>query len=167
MPNINEIQEFFFAAMLRGYVDDNASLGTIPELPGSKTFMFCSPDEKFMLRDIWFGAGQINFGLTIIWKKLVNSRVFIPVWKMSYQGQYHAEAIPVLREALHAAYSTRVFLGGRGYESWRLRDYVYHNCPDPGSGFQEFSGHEKVMHHNGKSLGSHSYEGGILFDSQD
>jgi hypothetical protein len=166
MPNISAIQNFFFEAMLQGYVDDNAPIGTIPELPGSKTFRFCSPDEKFTLGDIWFGAGQINFGLTIIWEKLVNSRVFIPVWKMSYQGRYQAEAIPVLKEALHAAYSNGVFLGGRGAASWRWRDYVYYNYPDQ-SDFKSFFGHEKVMHHNGTFIGSHSYEGGILFNPQD
>ena len=167
MPNISAIQDFFFQAMLRGYVDDKAPIGTIPELPGSKTFTFCSPDEKFTLRDVWFGVGQINFGLTIIWEKLVNSRVFIPVWKMSYEGRYRADAIPVLNEALHLAYSNKTFLGGRGPAIWRLQEFVYRNFPDSQSNFQKFSGHEKVMHHNGKSLGSHSYEGGILFNPQD
>jgi len=101
MACVEKLERFFFDAMLRGYASDQKA-NPHPKLAGWKQNVY--EDAGLRLVDEWCKEG----GRTII------SAQGIPLWVMTYAGQYQATGIPLLKRALSHAYKVGFFYGGRG-----------------------------------------------------
>jgi hypothetical protein len=147
----------FFAAMQSGYANDAIGKITVETLPGSKVIKFQS--GNFTVADCWFAPENVlhSSGFTVITYRGV------PVWTMSYQGWYHADAIPCLKAALRSAYDQRKFFGGRGSAFFSYDSMAYVNHFDPQNDWLDFRGREEVFRlDSGVRLGCHEYHGQAL-----
>lgn len=155
--NVTEIERVFFSAMQNGYASA-AQEASVPGMPGSKLIEF--RQGIYTVKDFWFVAPNTNqsSGQTIIWADDV------PVWQMQYMGEYREEAIPFLKQALRYCYKDGYFYGGRGPRLYvaNTDGFKYINNSDP-SGFSYFMGSETIYKDN-VCLGSHRYQGSVLFD---
>jgi hypothetical protein len=154
MLNIEQIQAFFFKAMLQGWasgaiedtvlVDGVARYQAIPFREGELSLLDCYSVNPSSLK---------SAGTTTIWYQDT------PVWFMSYGGHYEEAAIPCLKHALLAAYGEHLFLGGRGLRSFHEGPLVYSNG-NVSTDFTWFNGRESVVDTvNNVSLGNHQYWG--------
>ena len=157
---IKEVQDFFFLAAMNGYAG-SAPKGTIVELPRSKTITFTDGDWKAV--DVYYTIpnNPWSFGQKVIW------RGGIPVWEMSYYGQYPERAKPTLKKALMRTYEKKIFEGGRGL-NWRdtEKEMSYGNTLDMGNGKNDFS-YFKGMEYISTSelsgaIGWHEYSGMLI-----
>jgi hypothetical protein len=146
LVGLEEIQKFFFKAMLNGYAASKSS--------GHKAEF---REGNFRLLDCWcVNSGSLkSVGTTKIWFRGE------PVWVMSYGGYYSKEVTPFLKRALHMAYESGKFVGGRGL--CVIEDELfYHNSPRLND-FSRFEGHEEILGNRGEVLlGSHDYWGMAL-----
>lgn len=155
-PLLSEVSKVFFEAMLNGWVNPNATKGTMAQLPGSKLLVFKKGEHT--VKDFYVSneAALTSMGNTIIWKGKT------PFWMMSYGGHYPKYIIPFLKKALLAAYSEGQFFGGRGPEFYEDDMHVYINTVMKND-FGQFLGEEKVIEKTGRRLiGWHHYWGMAL-----
>ena len=147
----------FFAAMQEGYAK-SAKKSSIHDLPGSKTIHFELGELKVM--DCYFVTpqSQHSFGQTIIWHKDV------PVWTMSYQGFYPANAISFLKRALSESYNRWSFVGGRGPRLFTDEEMTYINKVELPNDWRHFRGREEIFDQNRKVVGWHEYQGLLLLE---
>lgn len=155
-----DLQAFFFEAMLAGYAAEapveKTSFG---RFPGSK---MPPPYVKgpWELIDLYFvtATASRSGGMTIVWYDR------IPVWMMSYFGEYTESALPCLKAALRKAYTEGRFFGGRGPSDFSHGDFSYYNTSTQGV-LDHFVGEEWVDDLRGKEplkVGWHVYHGGLL-----
>lgn len=148
-------KEFFFTAMLVGYVS------------GNKKFIRKTNDGhivievikgKFKLVDSYFKNPHSIFssGTTTIYYDGV------PVWIMHYGGWYIKEVIPFLKMNMETCYRAKIFHGGRGILNYKGEGYIYKNnvYDEEHTSFEEFSGREEITKEGTKQLlGCHNYFG--------
>jgi len=163
-----EIRVFFLEASAETYAAGAAKL-TVPQLPGSKVLYYGSEHigRTFSYVDCYFSSGRRSFGQTVI------SVDRIAVWGMQYHGFWESEderVIPFLKRALLAAYSEKLFLGGRGPRVYRDREtergLLYCNYPESDD-FTNFKGHEEIVDDTNSAtlsgfLFRHKYNGLLL-----
>ena len=155
--NVSQAEDFFFEAMLAGYVAGAAKKKVLDE-PGYVKIEY--QRGEFHLVDRYLSSLGRNYsgGTTTIW---VNGS---PVWLMSYMGWYDPRAIPVLKAALRRSYEKRDFNGGRGPDSFSLSGLSYTNHVNNWQ-FKNFDGRESVPDNKAEqSLGYHRYHGHILIE---
>jgi hypothetical protein len=152
LVKLNEIKEFFFKAMLHGWVS-GAKPQPVDGLPRFVGYDFT--DGKFRLVDVYSKVpflSTASAGSTIIWLDDT------PVWTMTYAGNYVKAAIPILKEVLRQTYQLRMFCGGRG-RTIANADWAYMNDPFPND-FRSFAGTEKISIDKAPGLlGTHQYSG--------
>lgn len=156
MPKEAEILDFFFTAKVNGWASPNVKKTALPGMPGYKAIEFV--DGDFHMMDTYCKAqgGIKSSGTTTIWHQ--NH----PVWVMHYIGEYPPEAIAIVKEALIKAYSSHMFIGGRGVRTLKNNsEYRYENNVTKNE-FSDFSGIEKVIDMKGRIVGFHEYLGRIL-----
>ena len=159
--NIDLIKKVFFLAMMDGYVNEDTKKHKIIKLPGSRliTFEHYEDNQQFVVNDLYFVTNLSNYshGVTSI------SCDGQPVWMMSYEGIYRKCDIPLLRKALHHAYSKKLFFGGRGAGTHPLGNHhVYYNDVTKGN-FESFSGGERIVNElTGTRVGWHEYRGLLM-----
>lgn len=163
MGNVSfkEIEEFFFEASLKGYVNEEIPKTTILEMPGSKVYRYERGDLLYV--DSYFvGESGKTFGSTVIWDE---GR---PVWYMQYHGScIDRKVIPFLKRALGRAYKIKTFVGGRGPITYAEGNLMYRNdSVREINNFRSFLGHETIyesveLQREVLILG-HDYNGGIL-----
>jgi hypothetical protein len=148
---------FFLEGMRAGYVSDAEPMA-LPDEPYSKVHVY--ERDGLLLKDRWRSApGRIkSSGETMIWYNGV------PLWWMSYYGQYAPVAIPLLKSALAEAYVTkREFIAGRGPLLFLGDTFTYINQPHETSNFDRFRGSERILEDTSQlSRGYHDYMGGRL-----
>lgn len=155
----DEMLRVFFKALLSGYAGTAPpKKSTIAELPGST--VVTHPDGPWTVVDYYFTTplGNRSGGTTMIWYDGV------PVWMMSYFGEYEESALPCLKAALRATYEGGQFIGGRGPVEFSLGDYSYHNTGDRGI-IDHFSGEEWIddlRDGTRRRVGWHCYHGGMM-----
>jgi len=154
MVTLDKIQEFFFRAMLQGWVADAPRID-MPRMPGYKASFF--EEGSFYLLDCWCNlpSGKSS-GTTNIFHKDV------PVWVMTYGGYYQRNVSAFVKEALQAAYQEQEFFGGRGplrYEKREKYPFSYRNNPSMGGLFERFFGKEIVYDLESRVVGYHTYHG--------
>lgn len=161
LPSIEEIKEVFFKSGISGWAGDIEPV-EISGLPGSHLIGWsCGP---WQVSDIyWTTTGFLHScGTTVI------CHDGQPVWQMQYHGWYKEEAIPLLKEALLAAYQSGEFIGGRGL-LLRKNKMLYRNSPTPNGSFQKFDGMECIARYgwniSRELLGEHVYRGGLLIET--
>jgi len=173
LASIDEIREFFFHGMMNGWAT-GAAKHLVPGMPGFMQIIFS--DGRFTMIDrycvvpieaqddpdevIHTGrpvlAAPRSSGLTTIWFEDV------PVWQMSYHGQYTPQASAFVKCALRAAYGDKQFFGGRGPSVFEDNDFSYHNEIEQNR-FAVFRGCEKVWGQEVDVLeGFHRYMGMLL-----
>ena len=150
------IMDTFFEAMLSGYASD-VKKGTMSELPGSKMIPYACGSweavDTYLVTPLCNRSG----GMTVI------SYEEIPVWMMSYFGEYDKEAIPCLKAALRHLYERENFYGWRGPDIFRHGGFTYRNSPDNTSSMPDhFTGIEEVCGIDGTVKGWHRYHGGFM-----
>ena len=160
--NADTLERFYLLAMQSGYAA-RAEYRRLEHEPHKKGWHFADPEEfpGLVLMDEYFVHPETkqSFGTTVIYANNV------PAWQMSYAGHYVKEAIPFLKEALMAAYSSGEFRGGRGPSSYDDQDsgLAYVNAV---SGmdtlFHEFFGYEEIRDSGAKRVGVHVYSGMCL-----
>lgn len=144
-----------------------AEKSTIPELPGSKKFLYRRDDLCYV--DTYWTNGEFSGGTTIIYAGEV------PVWLMAYDGWCQdddKEVLDFLKSALRANYEGGIFLGGRGprefHQMWPTKErLVYHNHLDLyGQGFRCFAGRERIFRRPADAIDLfwHRYKGLALFE---
>ena len=153
-PSFPEVQDAFLAAMANGYAQ-GAPKTFIPGLPGSHAVHFEHGDFKVM--DVYFTNpdSDRSAGHTTIWHDNV------PVWTMSYGGEYPEIVVPFLKECLHKAYVVdRQFYGGRGPHFMRSDRFAYVNRIRNNNWFPNFEGEESIFDLNEEHrCGYHWYKG--------
>ncbi|OHA39988.1 MAG: hypothetical protein A3G59_03640 [Candidatus Taylorbacteria bacterium RIFCSPLOWO2_12_FULL_47_20] len=158
---LKQAEQFFFKAMLRGWVFMGQRTGAneiTVDKEGFSNFFFMDVDKgAFLLHDRWIvGADGRSVGTTMIW--CLDSPNAL-VWFMSYGGQYEKKAIPLVKMALRRSYGLRNFYGGRGSQQTKFKGMLYLNTPKTPR-FDNFSGLERVLvDSTGQSLGFHRYHG--------
>lgn len=161
---IERLMEFFFEAMLNGYVVSGPK-SVMRELPGNKMFRYKSKDGKLLLIDQYcVGEKEENsfeeysFGSTIIY--YIEDEKPIPVWYMNYGGWYNKEVIYLLKKVLKEAYSKKIFIGGRG-ESCLDNKLIYEN--DYKGNFRGFTGMDNIYGSKYEHYGGYQYFGSTMF----
>jgi len=153
MIDIREVKDFFFRAMLRGWITNEAIMLPDPNNPGFKTIIIKEDDLQLVDSYCTVKGSNISAGHTIIRHRDV------PVWIMQYGGWYAKRAIPLVKEALTYAYESQDFWGGRG-RALTQGDLAYTNYPDRRQNeFALFSGYEYVRLPNGLAMGYQRYSG--------
>ena len=151
---LEEIQDFFFRAMLQGWVADGEKV-SIPGMPGYQAFPFAEGD--FYLLDCYVvnPESSKSAGTTTIWYQEK------PVWVMLYRGLYQEDAIPVVKAALLETYHAGRFIGGRGPKQFKMGNLEYTNDAPNDDQFTSFQGSESVRDttYARPSLGWHRYWG--------
>lgn len=155
---LSATMEFFFEAMLRGYLGD-APKFSVPGEPSMRGLRVKIEDFELLDKYSRKLGTRLSFGQTIIWHKDE------PVWAMQYHGKYEKRAIPLLKLALAANYRAKKFNGGRGQDNFGHVEHhglVYSNQVLHWE-FARFSGRESIRDHNlGQSVGWHEYHGLFL-----
>ncbi|MFC1640884.1 DUF5680 domain-containing protein [Patescibacteria group bacterium] len=150
---LEEVEAFYFEAMLAGYAAEGIEKGTITELPGFKTIPYRR--GRFSLLDC-YGVrldSPKSAGSTTIWCDDE------PIWMMSYCGYFAKEVIPFLKKALLEAYQSHQFEGGRGPRLFEEGSLTYMNKP-AFNFFSEFNGFERIIDSKSdKEVGFHKYLG--------
>lgn len=161
-PNLEMIEQVFFAAMNVGYAQEGDQPRThLHEVPGSRLITFTHRD--FHVLDQYGGTSRSNksFGTTTI------SYKGEPVWVMQYGGWYKPEAISFLRHCLRLNYKENIFYGGRGPEhvAGKIagKKVGYINRLFHGE-FVNFSGEEEILDYHCLRLGHHWYRGMSLLE---
>ncbi len=157
VPEPEEVMEFYFKAMMSGYINEILPI-PVADHPGYWLFTFVDRKRRLIFEDRWFEVPNSRFttGTTTIY--YMDNGNKIPIWIMTYHGDYHEEALPLLKEALKSAFEEKLFIGGRGKSGVKSDSMVYENYPDARHSFTHFSGLEQITSY-GKSLGRHYYEG--------
>lgn len=151
--SIADIQQFFFEAMVEGWVAD-AEESKVLGMPGYRIINFAR--DELVLTDLFCvtpGSSK-SAGTTTIWHKEV------PVWVMQYGGWYMEGVIPFLKHALLETYKAKRFVGGRGRSQYCEGQLLYVNRPHVND-FSDFNGHEQVFM-NDKPMGVHHYRGMMM-----
>ncbi|MCG2687297.1 hypothetical protein L6260_00620 [Candidatus Parcubacteria bacterium] len=166
---IEELQAFFFRAMLQGWITGKKAK-PIEGLPGYKGFRHQEDagGYKLLLVDAWCsGMDDYSSGFTTIYTSPKDTDdgkpIWTPVWTMNYMGHYDEGEIIVVMDALRQAYRTRQFIGGRGLNSVRCGNLRYSNRTGRTACFESFDGVEHVEGSK-RTPGFHEYSGGVLFD---
>ena len=151
-PDIKEVKEVFFMAMLAGWAKQSIQKRSIADLSGSKVIPFTHGD--FLVKDCYFVTphSTMSTGFTMIW------HLDHLIWAMYYGGTYAKPAVPFLKQCLRETYERRCFIGGRGPLFRRGPDYNYVNTPSPND-FENFAGTEHIFDNNDQMFGSHWYRG--------
>ena len=159
MVDLKRVEQFFFDAMIHGYAA--GIKGTpVPNMPGYKQIVF--RDDDFLLVDQWGTTphSSKSAGTTKIWSQDV------PVWFMSYGGEYPDHLIPFLRLAIRSAYESHQFFGGRGPRIFNngipfpeKEDSLLYVNQIHVNGFGRFSGYECINSHAKRHIGYHTYWG--------
>lgn len=153
------IEEIFWKAMENGWGSGKVEKQTSPLLPGYKYIPFRL--GEFYVLDAYCVTplNDKSAGTTTIWLSDV------PVWVMSYQGEYPKQIIPFLKLALQSTITRKNFIGGRGPKHFTHEDHPnlsYRNTVASGmNDFSNFWGSECICA-NGHSIGYHYYRGMIL-----
>jgi hypothetical protein len=156
MVKLQEVQDFFFKAMLQGWAS-NAAKTLDPQNPGHKHIRIV--ENGWMLIDQYYVDHRSlkSAGSTKIWydDKLL--------WIMAYGGYYEKEASAFVKKVLLHTYGLNMFCGGRGMPNCRIENLYYLNQADE-NGFNHFRGWEQVKAailggSAFKSLGFHDYWG--------
>lgn len=158
LVSLSEVEQFFYIARQRGYVDPKAHRYLSPGRPGFRYTVYA--EGSFRMMDEWCSnpSDFWSSGYTTIWFDQ------IPVWQMFYWGMYTEEAAKFLKEALRASYQDDKFYGGRGRVSYEGVDsqgdkLVYRNIPKYSS-FGLFEGSEDItLVKKQRQLGYHNYMG--------
>lgn len=166
LNNLTMLKHVFFHAVLDGYLNPDAQVHNVANRPGFKMTQFRF--GRLTVIDEWCSSplphNDYSSGNTTIWMKLEGKDEF-PLWRMSYAGQYAAEAIPILLIVLRLAYRAEKFCGGRGLRVkavnlyGRPGEFVYLNSWQ--GPFNAFSGREGIIH-GGREIGYHVYHGVLL-----
>ena len=133
-------EEFFFRAMMAGYVAEGVIKAKVADMPGYKEIRY--QDGDFLLVDRWCvnRTTQMSAGTTTMW------HVGIPFWFMSYGGYYPESVINFLKKALGHSYSHSQFIGGRGpyvfADAGKSLSYVNHPRLND---FDRFEGREEII----------------------
>lgn len=163
---LDKAKDFFFEAMLAGWVSDNDVIQkpetTIPNMSGIHTYEY--EKGNFRLVDSYYSQGEKSCGTTMIWYRGE------PIWFMAYHGWYKPEAITTLKFALRDNYKEKVFEGGRGPGLFINSLLIYSNKQDPifplDESFELFRGQEQIRRSVQEGppilLGTHSYAGQAL-----
>jgi len=157
IPTDEEIQAFFFEAMLHGWVSKNPTDKI--KISENETVFTFSDGKLFLWDRYWTSPGtDFSAGVTLIRSTATKiPSEGIPVWIMQYQGAYDREAIPFLKKVLLTAYQNRLFFGGRGSPFVKSGRLMYKN--DATGDFGRFSGNEEIITENGVRFGWHDYMG--------
>ena len=155
-PRKEEVESFFFKAMMDGYAAQGSKKTKVVDMPGYKEIRF--QDGEFLLVDRWCvnPLSPKSAGTTTIWIQE------FPVWVMNYGGFYEESVIALLKHVLRNTYEAHQFIGGRGPILYEEGDLVYMNHPDHNE-FAEFDGDEEIFDVKGTSFGYHKYWGMKLF----
>jgi hypothetical protein len=155
---LNVAQEAFFAAMLDGYCGERKFSTKVVDDDGTVTITFVSGNYKVVDRYHKNQLGDYSSGTTTIFNRLSEIYKWVPVWWMSYGGQYSEKAIPFLKKALRATYEKRKFCAGRG-EPFQEVLFFYTNSGYTFRFFnQYFEGEEKV-YYGSDLIGHHIFFG--------
>lgn len=152
MRIVDEVQEFFFECMLKGWAKGAAAQPVLGK-PGYKQIEFESGGWRLVDEYCTTTGSHHSAGTTTIW---VAGHV---AWVMQYQGWYTKEGSKVVKAALFEAYSKRLWFGGRGPAEFQMGDVQYVN--ESSGNFEKFDGFEAAWHGTGREdfLGTHSYRG--------
>lgn len=147
-------EHFYFAAMREGYGSGKKPI-TLHEIPGGKQFRFDDPESNVSVIDTYLSTpdGIGSAGMTVL---LFRDE---PIWSMQYSGRYKPEALPLLHEALQAAYQQEQWHGGRGLPVYEREGWHYTNHVDLPSSFFLFRGIERIYDPSGELAGYHLYSG--------
>jgi hypothetical protein len=164
-------EEIFFVAMLDGYAGDKKnSVKTVDE-DGYKIITFVAGIYKVVDRYCVTPISNFSAGTTTIFYRPSEIHQWMPVWWMSYAGNYPKKVIPFLKTALKQAYEMGEFIGGRGLVDPFIdkeHSLIYENDVRSYSGghFEYFGGEEKISVFKnfkvGEVLGFHKFFGMAL-----
>lgn len=154
-------EQVFFAGMLRGYAFGYKG-EPHPRIPGWKRIL-CVIGGCWLVVDEWCDEGGRTLVLYEPTRAILRHDCCIPVWGMTYSGQYPEQAIPCLKAALTHQYERKDFCAGRGpiYFPSEKHGMSYHNS---WSGtFEKFEAKECVRDgENREIMGEHTISGGML-----
>ena len=160
---LKKAQRVFFRAILAGYAGGrkNNNLKKETSLFGfKKTNTYRSGD--FIVIDEYTTTDHSDASsgtTTILFEE-------IPIWTMTYSGQYPKEVISFLKEALSVQYKKGRFRGGRGAIRWSSPQFIYRNHAYKSGNldFRNFSGIETITNvETGEVVGFHEYSGMSMF----
>lgn len=149
---VEDAKEFFFEAMLEGYVKGGQVPGSIMNFPGSRSFHHWH--DNWCLCDMFTIAppSHVSAGTTYIWYRST------PVWMMQYNGYYRPPAVPTLTAALRDAYSERKFFGGRGPAVFAGQGNRFYVNRYEGEFETSAHGEEMIYDSNAAVIGLHRYQ---------
>lgn len=141
---LKRAQKVFFKAMLAGYFGDGSDTTKTKTADGETIITYVSIDGDFRVVDRYYTRpdSDCSAGTTTIFYQN------LPTWWMSYSGEYPADIIPFLKEAVGSNYQKGIFNLGRGPSEYRNGDLHYHcrsNNPGTNNTFDCFSGQEVVV----------------------
>lgn len=163
-----EIKQVYFEGMCDGWLSDDNKMRPCPESPGLFRFEqdYVAFKERIIIRfvDSFFFHEPTDAVYGAV-------EIFVegsPVWFMHYRGKYPQRAIPIVKQAMHCAFSRADFNGGRGTTCYidnnAKLDYLCLLTKD--EGFINFSGQEWVSDFSDPShqtvIGYHEFWGGSL-----
>lgn len=173
-PTIEQLQSFFFRAMLNSGWVGGGEITESTDHDGYKLVRFFDEQNELLLIDTWCsGDSGYSSGSTTIYMGRREQQggkeqfIWVPVWAMTYMGRYDDEAISIVKAALREAYKSGQFFGGRGLPTFDREDWHYRNSIASHSTddmFAYFTGTEEVTCED-IPHGYHHYTGILLFDS--
>lgn len=150
-----ELQSFYFEAMLAGYAGDAK-----PPEDGQGFKSFGHIRGSLALSDRWNDKGG-----SIIINEAINRQVCTR-WAMFYRGVYDKDVIPFLKAVLASTYREGVWVGGRGHGSYEEPDKPLLYINSQSGDFEFFSGREQIISTAAGSdpeMGWHDYHGGLVY----
>ncbi|MFA6493339.1 MAG: DUF5680 domain-containing protein [Patescibacteria group bacterium] len=149
---LQEVKGCFFEGGLAGYAGGGKYK---PDVCGNKVFTLQT--GKLTYVDSYVSFEKQSGGMIVIFHKTTH----VPIWMMQYEGkelfnneQVNKRMTEIVKEALHDAYSKRIFCGGRGLpqhfpiggtESIENGAVYYNDVNMENDTFAKFSGKEKII----------------------
>jgi len=171
---LDQVMDCFFDGGLAGYAGGGKYV-PILGIPGMKSFIqtyeMPEPGSALVYNDAYGSVGPESFGFTTITLATHGGYEQTPIWEMQYEGREFSDdkaVISLLKKALLATYSEKIFYGGRGparYTSPNFSGLTYMNrlvIQGRGSNFRHFRGQEVV---NGSACSMkfcYNYSGKLL-----
>ncbi|MBU1557972.1 hypothetical protein KKC45_03360 [Patescibacteria group bacterium] len=160
---VEDVLKFFWLAKENGWASGKVDVKKDRFNPNLKRIVF--QKERFFYQDKYWVTPVSNSSAGTTTILFLYNRIWIPVWWMSYGGEYPKEVIPFLKEALMENIRLKQFKGGRGrcfFENSNYPDLTYLNG-DTGD-FSSFRGRESIykgfnISSTKKELGFHTYQG--------